>query len=204
MDIVKPVHEPTNPRKHRTRNSNLRARLKLKQNDDCLSEELQSSVRPGPRCGPVGGRRLKSGLFNRYVIVGISEAFGVAIKKSHVRWHMIVLSIIALHHAQSVADSSSRKNREKDATGSRKKVWVTFAVLEWVRPVLGSTPVIPSFQVLMSSHFLSICTGFYGVRPVKYRFDHFSKIVKGPFRGGWPGATQSPNGAKLCRHVEES
>ena len=60
-DIVKPVHKPTNPRKHRTRNTNWRARLKLKQNDDCLSEELQSSVRPGPRCGPVGGCRLKSG-----------------------------------------------------------------------------------------------------------------------------------------------
>ncbi len=69
----------------------------------------------------MGGRRLKNGLFNRYVIVGISEAFGVAIKKSHVRWHMIVLSIIARHRAQSVAGSSSRKIRETDATGSREK-----------------------------------------------------------------------------------
>ena len=120
-DIVKPVHKATNPRKHRTRNTNWRARLKLKQNDDCLSEELQSSVLPGPRCGPVGGRRLKSGLFNRYVIVGISEAFGVTIKKSRVLWHMIVLSIIARHSAQSVADSSWRKIREKDAADSRKK-----------------------------------------------------------------------------------
>jgi hypothetical protein len=34
---------------------------------------------------------------------------------------MIVLSIIARHRAQSVADSSSRKIREKDATDSRKK-----------------------------------------------------------------------------------
>ncbi len=41
-----------------------------------LLQELQSSVRPGPRYGPVGCRRLKSGLFNRYVIVGISEVFG--------------------------------------------------------------------------------------------------------------------------------
>ncbi len=40
-----------------------------------LLEELQSSVPPCPRYGPVGGRRLKSGLFNRYVIVVISELF---------------------------------------------------------------------------------------------------------------------------------
>jgi hypothetical protein len=120
-DIVKPVNKPTIPRKHRTRNTNWQARMKLKQNDDCLSEELQSSVLPGPRCGPVGGRRLKSGLFNRYVIVGISEAFGVAINKSRVRWHMIFLSIIARHRAQSVADSSSRKIRENYAADSRKK-----------------------------------------------------------------------------------
>jgi hypothetical protein len=82
---------------------------------------VQSSVRPGPRCGPMGGRRLKRGLFNRYVIVGISEAFGVAIKKSRVCWHMIILSIIARCRAQSVAVSISRKIREKDATGSRIK-----------------------------------------------------------------------------------
>jgi hypothetical protein len=41
--------------------------------------------------------------------------------QSHLRWHMIILSIIARHRAQSVADSSSRKIREKDATYSRKK-----------------------------------------------------------------------------------
>ncbi len=41
-----------------------------------LLQELQSSVRPGPRYGPVGNRRLKSGLFNWYVIVGILEVFG--------------------------------------------------------------------------------------------------------------------------------
>ena len=40
----------------------LAGRLKSKQDDACLSEELQSSVRPGPRCGPVGSRRLKCGL----------------------------------------------------------------------------------------------------------------------------------------------
>ncbi len=42
-----------------------------------------------------------------------------------------------------------------------------FAVLEAVLPVVGSTPPIHSF--LMSPHFLVICTGFYGVRPVLYR-----------------------------------
>jgi hypothetical protein len=78
-----------------------------------------------------------------------------------------------------------------------------FAVLKGVLPMLGSTPSIPSF--LTSSHFLSICTDFYGVRPVRFRFDdYFSKIVKGPFWGGRRGATERSNGAKLSRHVEES
>ncbi len=54
-----------------------------------------------------------------------------------------------------------------------------FALLEGVHPVVGSTPSIPSF--LMSSHFLSIWTCFYGARPVLYRFDHLSKVVKGSF-----------------------
>jgi hypothetical protein len=35
---------------------------------------LQSA--PAQRCGLVGGSQLKSGLFNQYVIVGISEKFG--------------------------------------------------------------------------------------------------------------------------------
>ena len=82
--IVKPVHKPTNSRNYRTRNTNWPARLKLKQNDDCLPEELQSSVQPCSRHGPESGSRLKSVLFNRYVIVRISEAFklnfGVAFK----------------------------------------------------------------------------------------------------------------------------
>ncbi len=59
----------------------------------------------------------------------------------------------------------------------------------------------------MSSHLLSVCTDFYGMRPVRrvrYRFDHFSKIVEGPFWGGRRCATEHPNDAKLCRHVEES
>ncbi len=125
-DIVKPVQTPTNPRKHSTQHK-FAGSTGFKTSDDCLSDplsqELQSSVRPGQRCRPVGGCRLKSGLFNRYVIVGISEAFGVAIKESRLRWPMIrvVLSITALHRAQSVAGSSSRTIPEKDATGSRKK-----------------------------------------------------------------------------------
>ncbi len=75
-DIVKPVHKPTNPRKHFTQNTNWRVRLKFKQSDDGLSEELLSPFQPSPRCGLVGGRRLKSVLFNWYWIVEISEAFG--------------------------------------------------------------------------------------------------------------------------------
>ena len=115
-DIVKPVHKPTNPRKHRTRNTNWRARLKLKQNDDCLSEELQSSVRPGPRCGPVGGRRLKSGLFNRYVIVGISEVFG----HNHADLQSVTL---ALAHCRFVNYSTAprpKRRRFKFEKNSRK------------------------------------------------------------------------------------
>jgi hypothetical protein len=54
-----------------------------------------------------------------------------------------------------------------------------FAVLEGVLPVVGSTPSILSF--LMSAHFLSIWTCFYGVRPVQYLYDHLSKVVKGSF-----------------------
>ena len=78
---------------------------------------LGSQCGPAQRYGPVGGRRLKSGLFNRYVIVGILEV----LRHNHADWHMIVLSIIARRRAQSVAVSISRKIREKDATGSRKK-----------------------------------------------------------------------------------
>jgi hypothetical protein len=50
-------------------------------------------------------------------------------------------------------------------------------------------------------------TGFYWVRtvrPVRYWFDHLSKVVKGLFWGVRCGLTEGPNGAKLCKHVEES
>jgi hypothetical protein len=33
----------------------------------------------------------------------------------------------------------------------------------------------------MPSHFHITCTGFYGVRPVRYQFDRLSEVVKGPF-----------------------
>ncbi len=56
---------------------------------------------------------------------------------------------------------------------------IAATVVEGVPPVVGSTPSIPSF--LMSSHFQSIGTGFYWVRPVRYRFDHLTKIVREPF-----------------------
>jgi hypothetical protein len=89
-----------------------------------LLQELQSSVLPGPRYGPVGGRRLKSGLFNWYVIFGISEVFG--------HNHADLQSVTpALAHDPSVNYSTAprpkrrgfkfEKIREKDATGSRKK-----------------------------------------------------------------------------------
>ena len=120
-DIVKPVHKPTNPRKNCTRNTNWRARvarLKLKQNDDCLSA-IFSPARPKMRAS--GWQPTEKWTFNRYVIVGISEAFGVAIKKSRVRWHMIVLSIIARRRAQSVAVSSFEKNSRKGCDRFEKK-----------------------------------------------------------------------------------
>ncbi len=59
----------------------------------------------------------------------------------------------------------------------------------------------------MSSHFLSICTGLYGVRPVRYRFDHLSKILKGRF---WKvGAVQrrvqmEPNFAEMWMRVRRT
>jgi hypothetical protein len=77
-----------------------------------------------------------------------------------------------------------------------------FAVVELVPPVVGNTPSIPSF--LMCSHFQSIGTGFYGVRPVRYQFDRLSEVIREPFWGGRRGATERPNGAKLCIHVKET
>ncbi len=50
-----------------------------------------------------------------------SESITQAMKKSRRRRHMIVPTIIARHHVQSVACSSSRKFWETDATSSRKK-----------------------------------------------------------------------------------
>ncbi len=108
----------------------------------------------------------------------------------HRRWNQ---ALIARRRSAALAPSMAARPR-------RSARWR--AVFEGVLPVVGSTPSIPSF--LMSSHFLSICTGFYWVRPVVLRFDHLSKVVKGPFWGGLRGATERPNGAILCRHVEET
>ncbi len=77
------------------------------------------------RYGPLGGRLLKSGLFNLYVIVGISEVFGHNHADLQSVTPALAHAIIARHSAQSVMNSSSRKIREKDATGSRNIVWVT-------------------------------------------------------------------------------
>ncbi len=74
-----------------------------------------------------------------------------------------------------------------------------FAVLEGLLPMVGSTPSLPSF--LMSSHFLGICTGSYGVRPVRYRFDHLLnlKVVKGPF---WGRLARRNGGSKWCQTLQ--
>jgi hypothetical protein len=70
----------------------------------------------------MGGSRLKSALFNQYGIVGISEACGVN-QAGHEKFTPVLAhdrsTIIDWHRTQSVACSSSRKNRETDATLSR-------------------------------------------------------------------------------------
>ncbi len=49
---------------------------KLKQWQSAYSKSCNPQCGPAQRYGQVGGSRPKSGLFNRYVIVGISEVFG--------------------------------------------------------------------------------------------------------------------------------
>jgi hypothetical protein len=104
--------------------SDLIVSSKNQNNGNQLTQKLQSSVLPGPRYGPVGGSRLKSELFNRYVFVGISEVFG--------HNHADLQSVTpALAHDHSVNYSTAQrpkrrgfkfeKIREKDATASRKK-----------------------------------------------------------------------------------
>jgi hypothetical protein len=82
-----------------------------------LLQELQSSELPGPKIR-AGGRPPTMSLlgFRR-----CSDIITLTFSQSRRHWYMIVLSIIERHRAQSVADSSWRKNREKDATDSRKK-----------------------------------------------------------------------------------
>ncbi len=69
-------------------------------------QELQSSVRAGPKIRAVDGRRLKSGLFNRYVIVGISELFG----NNHADHHSVTL---ALAHDRSVNYSTAQSPKRR-------------------------------------------------------------------------------------------
>ncbi len=100
-----------------------------------------------PQCGPaqgyglVGGRRLKSGLFNRYVIVGISEVFG--------HNHADLQSVTpALAHDSSVNYSTAplpkrrgsklKKNSRKGCDRLEKK---TFLLLS-TRIVDGPTPTL--------------------------------------------------------------
>jgi hypothetical protein len=76
-----------------------------------LPQELQPSVRPCPKIrghyyGPVGGRRLKSGLFNRFVIVGILEVFG--------HNHAVLQSVTqALAHDPSVNNSMAPRPKRR-------------------------------------------------------------------------------------------
>jgi hypothetical protein len=97
---------------------------KLKQWQSAYSKSCNPQCGPAQGYGPVGGRRLKSWLFNRYVIVVILEVFG----HNHTDLQPVTP---ALAHDRSVnyrtaPDSkrrgfSSRKIREKGATDSRKK-----------------------------------------------------------------------------------
>ena len=59
-----------------------------------------------------------------------------------------------------------------------------FVVIEGVLPVVGSTPSIPSF--LMSSHFLSIWTGFFWgeARPVPLESRQVDGLRKSARRNG--------------------
>ena len=54
------------------------------------------------------------------------------------------------------------------------------------------------------STFPSVCAGFGVVRSARYRFDHWSKHVNWPFRGGRRGPTACPNCTKLGIRVEET
>jgi hypothetical protein len=101
------------------------------------------------------------------------------------KWSGLSFIISLVHEAVATGEWAMESGPDgQDASEGaqrprRRAWWRARAVLEAVLPVVGSNPSIPSF--LMSSHFLVVCTGFYGVRPVRCRFDHLSKIVKGVF-----------------------
>jgi hypothetical protein len=72
--------------------------------------------------------------FGRCSVQYNSDIITLDFSQSRRHWHMIVLSIIARHRALSVADPSSRKILEKDATDSRKKrLGYSYCTREWER-----------------------------------------------------------------------
>jgi hypothetical protein len=91
-----------------------------------LLEELQSSVRPCPRIRAGGWPPTEEWPVQSVCkLLGFrrcSDIITLTFSQSRLHWHAIVLSIVARHRAQSVADSSWRKNGKKDATDSRKKI----------------------------------------------------------------------------------
>ncbi len=154
--IVKPVHKPTNPRKHCTQNTNWWVRLKLKQNDGCLSEELQSPFRSCLKMW-AGGQQLteKCGV-EILEIRRRSESITPAMKKSRRHWHMIVPTIIARHRAQSVACLSSNFFRETDTTRLREKC-LSYGIM--LQPCKLSSRTVWNFNYC--NH--DACLGFPGM-----------------------------------------
>ncbi len=74
-----------------------------------------------PNTGRWAAADWKVGCLIGMLLLGFQRCSDIITRTLRRHWHMILLSIIARHSTQSVTDSSSRKFREKDATGSRKK-----------------------------------------------------------------------------------
>ncbi len=103
--MVKPVklNKPTIPRKHRTQ-------TQIGWSTEIKTRGCNLQCGPAQRCGPVGGHRLKSNLFNRYVIVydcGHDHADHVIVGTWSFR---NIPPIIDRHRAQSVALVKFQKN----------------------------------------------------------------------------------------------